>query len=275
MTPSVVTKPLSDLGSRWTQLPPLQTSTPLLEGATFLRRSLIPSLLQVRQFNQSHGIANVHIFETAVVYLPNSQPGGLPTESFMLGVLGSIELRLLRGLFEAIVGRLTTCKLEGQEIDAPELTAGSGLAFSVDGKMLAWFGTLSRKVRDAWKLDSELVVGEMNLDLVLGQFRAIPQLAVISPYPPIIRDLNLIVDEALRWSKFSEVIRSAAGPLLTNLSYLETYRDAKKDGAGKKRFLVSLALQSPSQTLTSDQADSIVANVISAVEQQFGAKLLA
>jgi phenylalanyl-tRNA synthetase beta chain len=274
LTPSVVTKTLSDVASPWTKLPPLQTSTPLLEGATFLRRSLIPSLLQVRLFNQSHALADVNMFETAVVYLPSDQPGGLPSEHFMMGILGSMEPRVLRGLIESILDRLTTMSAETQEYESAELSPGTGLAFTVSGKMFAWFGQLNRKIKDSWKLDADLLVGEINLDVVLQHFRSVPQLVAISPYPPIIRDLNLVVDEPLRWARFAEVIRKAAGPLLTKLSYLETYRDAKKDGPGKKRVLVSLALQSPTQTMTGEQADAIIEEVVKASEKHLSAKLL-
>ncbi len=275
LTPSVVTKALNDLASPWTALPSLQTSTPLLEGATYLRRSLIPSLLQVRLFNQSHALADVNMFETAVVYLPNNQPGGLPIEHFMMGILGSMEPRALRGLIEAILDRLTTIQAETREYESVEVSPGTGLAFVLDGKMFAWFGQLHRKIKDAWKVDADLMIGEINLDVVLQHFRSVPQLAVISPYPPIVRDLNLVVDEPLRWSRFAEVIREAAGPLLTKLSYLETYRDPKKDGPGKKRVLVSLALQSPTQTMTGEQADAIIADVVKASEKHLSAKLLA
>ena len=68
LTPSIVTKNLNDIGDSWNANPSWTTQTPLLEGATFLRRSLVPSLLQVRLFNQSQSQSQVNLFENLTRY---------------------------------------------------------------------------------------------------------------------------------------------------------------------------------------------------------------
>ena len=73
----------------------------------------------------------------------------------------------------------------------------------------------------------------------------------------------------------SEVVHASAGELLTNCIYRETYRDVKKDGDGKKRVLLSLILQSSTQTLTGQQADDVVAKVLLATKESFDASIVA
>ncbi len=75
-------------------------------------------------------------------------------------------------------------------------------------------------------------------------------------------------------NKLSATVERAAGKLLSQLLYRETYRDPKKDGPDKKRVLITLVLQSRDQTLTSDQADELIRNVITAAESTHAAKLL-
>jgi phenylalanyl-tRNA synthetase beta chain len=85
----------------------------------------------------------------------------------------------------------------------------------------------------------------------------------------------MIFDETVRWSQLAETILSAGGPLLRDLRYRETYRDAAKDGEGKKRILFSFAFQSDSRTLTSQEADDSRQQIIAACESKLGGKLIA
>jgi len=87
--------------------------------------------------------------------------------------------------------------------------------------------------------------------------------------------LNFILDESVRWGSLSQVVHNSAGELLTDCIYRETYRDAKKDGEGKKRVLLSLILQSTTQTLTGQQADDVVAKVLQATKESFDAAIVA
>ena len=299
LTPSVVNKQAGLYPSQWTsQSPsqsPLQTKVHLLEGATYLRRSLVPSLLQAYQLNQSQQQRDAALFETAVIYLPADKEGlpadkeglpadkegALPREQSTLGWVAPCDLRETSGMIEELIERVagyhraSNLQRTIEPIACVEIAEGSGLWFCLNGQRLAWSGQLSRSVRDAMKIDSELSVGELNLDLLLEHLQLVPTLEPLVTFPAIHRDLNFIVDEAIRWEKFSSTISQSAGLLLSDCLYRETYRDAKKDGAGKKRILLTLVLQSRQQTLTSEQADEVVQQVIDAATNSLAAKLLA
>ena len=62
---------------------PLVANTPMLEGADRLRRSLVPSLLDVRRINESLSNPTIELFETARIYL--AATGGLATRAAHAG----------------------------------------------------------------------------------------------------------------------------------------------------------------------------------------------
>ena len=101
-----------------------------------------------------------------------------------------------------------------------------------------------------------------------------PQLKPLSNFPFVSRDLNLVVDETVDWRSLATTLRHAAGTLLESLDYKETYRDPAKDGAGKKRLLVSVILRSSERTLTNEEADRVRQEIVAAAAQAHGAKLL-
>ena len=57
------------------------------------------------------------------------------------------------------------------------------------------------------------------------------------------------------------MIRSSAGPLLTDLTVLSVYRGQQLE-KGKKSIALGLQLQDTSRTLTDSEADALVARVI-------------
>jgi phenylalanyl-tRNA synthetase beta chain len=115
----------------------------------------------------------------------------------------------------------------------------------------------------------------VNIGLLIKLAKLIPQQRELSEYPPMSRDLNMIVDEAIRWSDLAATVRASAGPLLEGLRYQETYRDPAKDGANKKRLLFSLTLRSPERTLTGEEADAARDAVVAACKAKHQAVLLA
>ena len=95
-------------------------------------------------------------------------------------------------------------------------------------------------------------------------------------YPTIDRDLNLVVDEAVRWSDVAATIRAAGGPLTASFELKgDPFRDEKRLGPGKKSLLVALLLQSRERTLTSGEADDVRARIVEACGKNHGATLRA
>jgi len=277
MTPSLIGKSPTSSLSPWTKEDAMTTLIPLLEGANQLRRSLIPSLVAAKLYNQSQSNRDSQLFETANVYLPLTT--GLPGQQFNLGVIGLSDIRSVAGTFEEILDRgcgpeFMQAKLSKSMVEWNFLAPHSGIAWQVGGEMIAWVGQLNRSIVDAIKLDCEAAVGEMNLDMLLEHARLIPQLQPIVPFPTVERDLNLILDEATQWQAISATIQKAAGPLCINVAFREIYRDTSKDGAGKKRVLLSMHLRSDTETLTGEQADTVMQNVLSACQAEFQATIL-
>jgi phenylalanyl-tRNA synthetase beta chain len=277
LTPSLIGKSAASEISPWTSVDAMTTLVPLLEGAQQLRRSLIPSLIAARLYNQSQTNRDSKLFETANVYL--SRAAGMPIEQFNLGVIGSSDIRGILGAFEETIHRvcgpeLLVSGIVKTPVEWEFLAVHSGIRWQLGGHTVAWVGQLHRSIVDAVKLDTANAVGELNLDLLLQHARLVPQLQPIVPFPTIERDLNLIVDEPLQWQMLSETIQKAAGPLCIQVLFREIYRDTKRDGEGKKRILLSLHLRSATETLTSERADAVIQSVLEACTNAFQATLL-
>jgi phenylalanyl-tRNA synthetase beta chain len=267
MTPSLSPTTTESLLSPWTDAPPLETVTSMLEGARCLRRSLIPSLLVSHQANLAASGLSAELFEIAHVYLPQG-PTALPLEQKMLAWVSQRDYSETKGIVEALLARLgIDGKLTIGPFSAEHLEEATSASFWWKDQRVGIVGSVREQL-------GKVTVCELNLTLLLSKAELVPQHTPISPFPGIARDLNLIMDEQVRWSDLEQGIRSAAGPSLVGIDYRETYRDPTKDGANRKRILFSLRFQRPDATLSSSDADASVSSILEACERKFDAKLL-
>ncbi len=276
MTASVVPEDFEKFGSPWTEQPPLETEAPLLVGSRQLRRSLVPSLLAARYANQSQSIRNAQLYEAANVYLAGASTSDLPQQMSALGIVTAGDLQLVKGIVEEIIAQVvcrSTC-VAWQAVEHPLFAAGTLQQVILDGTVLGYVGLISRLAQDAASLDQSVAAAELNVDLLANALEEVRRTERVSLFPSMSRDLNFVVDESVRWDDFQQVCRKAASNLLQEVRYQETYRDTKKDGAAKKRLLLSLHFQSSDRTLTSEEVDADVARVIAAASAQCAAKLL-
>ncbi len=273
MTASVVPRAWCEAFSPWSDAPPLGCSTPMLKGADTLRKSLIPSLLEVRRINESVANNVIELFETARVYL--AQPSGLPREPWTLGVTSGRGFHFLKGVVESCLEMLhIPAPLVVTEAQLPLLESDQQCRLELGGRLLGFLGQVNANGLKQFALRGATTVLELDLGVLAAAASLIPQRQPLSDYPAIARDLNLIVEEELPWAQLERTIRDAAGPLLETLQFQEVYRDSKKDGAGKKRLLFSITLRSPARTMTNEEADVIRDQVVTACHQQHQAVLL-
>jgi phenylalanyl-tRNA synthetase beta chain len=103
----------------------------------------------------------------------------------------------------------------------------------------------------------------------------VPRAAALSEFPAISRDLNLVVDERVRWSDLEVTVKSAAGVDLERIQYRDTYRDRERLGAGKKSQLLTVIFRRASGTLAGAEADQIRDQIVAACQRAHGAVLRA
>ena len=273
LTPSVVGDDVPATFSPWSEGDDIRCHTPMLRGADRLRRSLVPSLLNARRINESLANPVIELFELAKVYLAGADRP--VEEQTMLSITSGEDFRHLKGVVEGLVAALNpTAQLEVVGTRQHLLDPARSCQLRFDGEVCGYLGQLSREGVERFDLRRPATVAELRLE-VLGQIaNLVPQHQQQSPYPAIDHDLNLIVDERVRWSDLAATVGSAGGECLERIAYRETYRNARKDGAGKKRLLLSISLRSADRTLTSDQAIDIRDRIVAACQDRHGAALL-
>ncbi len=284
VTASLVPQPWSDSFSPWTDTPPLRSSQPMLGvlekssqniGAVdLLRRSLVPSLLEVRRINEYRSNETIELFETAKVYLPRID-GTIPDQPTKMALVSGQDYFKIKGVIESLVQYVAPgTQISVKPCPHTLFDRDRSGEILINGQTLGWMGEVSKSGRKQFGLRSDATVGEIDLAILEKHAVLTVTHENQSPYPPVSRDFNFIVENAIHWADLESTVREAAGDLLESVIYRETFRDEAKDGPTKKRLLLSVVLRSNETTLTGEQAESVCQKIVADCKKDHSAALV-
>jgi phenylalanyl-tRNA synthetase beta chain len=273
-TLSAVEPTVSNAYSPWTDAAPLVAQMPVLRGANQLRRSLIPSLLTARRTNESLANPVVELFEVAKIYLPRA--GQLPSEERLISLTSGGGYHELKGVIETLLDEINHhVKLEAAPAEHPLFAKGRYAQLSANGESLGFLGEVSAAGLKQFELRGSASAAELKLATLVKLAELIPHYVKQPAHPAIERDLNLVVDEKVRWADLEGTVRAAGGALLEAVTYRDIYRDEKRLGPGKKSLLLAITLRAPEATLTSQEADAVTEAILAACKEKLAAALRA
>ena len=240
-----------------------------------LRQSLVPSMLGLRKTNQDRFNQNVRLAECSVVYI-NEKPGEIPRHLPLVSGILDGDFRSARGVVEALAEAL---RIEGLEFAEPPGDHGDWLDAEASaqvtlsgGAVLGFVGVPAQGLLDRHELKVRPLVFELRLDLLEQAACLDPHYEPVSKFPPVKRDLAVIVDDGLPWGRIESVIQELNLPDLEAVEFFDEYR-GRQIAKGKKSLAFSLAYRAFDRTLTNEDVDASQARLISALEQECGAEV--
>lgn len=275
MTISAVDEEWTDVFRPWSDAEPLRVSTPVLRRADCLRQTVVPSLLAARRNNEKLFNSVIELFEIASVYLPKE--GELPDQRRVLALTSGGSFLELKGVLETLINSIAPGNaISVEKFEDPLFATGRGCKIQVGDQVCGVLGEVSQEGLDKFELRGSSTVAELDLNVLTDHAVAIRTAKELSSYPPVGRDLNVVVDEAVSWSQIEKIVRSRSGELLESIQFQDdSYRDAKQLGEGKKSVLFSIQLRSATDTLTNEKADSIRDQIVVALGKEVGGTLRA
>jgi phenylalanyl-tRNA synthetase beta chain len=260
---------------------PVRLSNPVNKQLPLMRTSALPALLDVVRHNSNVGEKDLRLFEIGKVF---RKIGDVYSESWVLaGALTGQAERLRwdaparqmdffdgKGVLQALA--------EALHIDSPGACCYDGQLFEVGAKLtvageeLGIFGTLSRKVLDAWELDAPVFAFEIDLDRLVALCPDHRTYREMSRFPPARRDAALVLDESVAAGDVLSEIESAGEAILADARIFDVYR-GEQLGTGKKSLALSLTYMSSERTLTDAEVDEAHSRIVGRLEAKLGASL--
>jgi phenylalanyl-tRNA synthetase beta chain len=237
-----------------------------------MRQSLLPRVLEVTAENLKNAVG-VALFELGPVFLPKPKEklpdeprrialvlSGRRTDAAWDDPLGVDPPRYdffdLKGVVETLASDLHLPAVTfAPAKDVPHLHPGRAARLLVNGNPVGAFGELHPKVASAFKLaDRAVLVGEFDLEAILAGVPERFAYRPISPFPPVLRDVAVVVAEDVPAEKIETEARAAAGELLEDLRLFDVYR-GDSIPAGTKSLAYAITYRVPGRQLGDKEVD--------------------
>jgi len=287
---------------------PTVVANPVVEDAGLLRTTLLPGLLQALVRNERRGSRDLALFEIGAVFLPGADgrppaprlgTGGAPSEAdrkaldaalpdqpthVAVVLAGARDLpgwsqpgRPVGWADAVAAGRAVAAALGvGLSAVAAEQAPwhpGRCAALSVGELPVGYAGELHPRLVDALGLPAGAAAAELDLDALLA---AVPQVPVaaprISPYPPVARDVALVVGADVPAAEVAEALRAGAGPWLESLRLFDLYT-GEGIASDSRSLAYRLVLRATDRTLTDAEANAARDAAVAATAAATGARL--
>jgi phenylalanyl-tRNA synthetase beta chain len=241
-----------------------------------LRPSMLPGLLEAVRRNETVGNSGVKLFEIGSVFWirePGMGEDPAIAEARHVGIIGSTDYREVRGAVEALLESLDPAR-------AVRITANSAAGFARGAAgLIQWgqwpigyIGRVDKRIVDKLGLREAPIAAELYLELLINGAQWLPQVKELAKFPPVKRDLSLVVAEKVRYAQIQSLVAELKLPNLEAVEYVTTYR-GKPIAAGSKSVTLELVFRSETATLTSEEVESSVQRVVGAAKEKVGAEL--
>lgn len=252
---------------------------PLSIEKNTLRYSLVPSLMKVYDYNKSHNMKDISIFEIAKGFFLKDGEYGENNKLcilmsgeyyFDLGNTKIVDFYIIKGIIEEILDYLgynSRYSFIKDEFIPNELHPGISASINMQGKNIGFIG----KVHPSVTKDN-IYVCEINLDKLLENKISMNKYKDISKFLGMEKDLAFIVDKKVTNKEVMDVIKKAGGRLLTEIKLFDLYEGEKIDN-NKKSLAYNLKFEDFNKTLTDEEVMQVFNKIISDVEKKCNAIL--
>ena len=141
------------------------------------------------------------------------------------------------------------------------------------GKLLVEMGVISKNLLKASGIDGSVYYADLNWTALA---KAVRKNKVgykeISKYPPVSRDLALLIDKSVDFAQIEQIAYQTEKKLLKCVELFDVY-EGKNLPEGKKSYAVNFILQDEGKTLNDKQIDTVMNKLINNIKGKLGAEL--
>ncbi len=152
----------------------------------------------------------------------------------------------------------------------PALHPGKSAQIRLGEKVVGWLGELHPRWQQKADLPRSAVLFELDLDLLTA--RKLSAAGEISKYPPVRRDIAVVVADNVSVQALLEGMQAEKPFIVAEISLFDVYRGKGMED-GKKSLAFRVLLQDTEKTLTDAEADLAITKLLGILQNQFDAKL--
>lgn len=221
---------------------------PLTEDFTYMRLTLVPSLLKVLSENKK--TEKVKIFELSKIY--KQKDNELPQEQLTLSGLVKNEkanFYEIKGLLEQLLNDLGIKNF----VFKNSQKGGLGASLYIEKEYLG----------EIEVLDNNLIDFELNFEIILRYASLKKEYKPLSKFPPIVEDISAIVSDTVKTQDILEEIKRQS-ELINEVTLKDTFNDSRT---------FHIVYLHPERNLTNEEVSRVRQKIITSLKSAFNASI--
>ena len=249
---------------------------PMSVDKSVIRTTILPSLLNVYEYNKARNIKDINIYEISKTYDSNYNEdikvailmkGNYITNNWNNQSM-KVDFYILKGILENILNYLGFKNRYSFEVsNLNDMHPGMSAEILVDKEPIGFLGRIHPSVKK-----DEIYVLEFSLTKLIAKKVKPLKFKEVSKYPEVNKDVAFIVNKDIEAKSVIEQIKKSGGRLLTEVDVFDVYvgENVKED---EKSLAFALTFKDPSRTLSDEEVTKVFEKIINDVEEKLNAKL--
>jgi len=247
----------------------VEIENPVSAEFSYLRPSLIPNLLKAIGKNQKF-FKEIKIFEIGKVF-----PGlGKKEKKMLTGAITGDAFFEAKGIVDYLFEKLGIPKVWYDEFQpTPDNTQSSiwhlkkSAEIKVDHQEIGFLGEISPKIISALSLKERVIVFDLDFEKLANLASEEVIYQPVSPFPPVIRDISILVPRSVLVEEVLNKIENAGGELLIDVDLFDIF-EGENLPEDKKSLAFHLIFQAKDRVLNSQEVNEILQKIIEALENE-------
>lgn len=247
---------------------------PMSIDKSVVRTSIIPSLLNVYDYNKKRKVKDILLYEVAKTYDKSyneeSKIAGLLSGNYISNgwnFAKKVDFYVVKGIIEDLLdymGFKNRYSFTAGGVD--DLHPGISAKILLDKKEIGIIGRVHPKI-----LKDEVYVFEISLQALMTEIKPL-KYKEAPKYPSMEKDMAFILDKSIEAGKVIDIIKKAGGRILSDVTVFDVYEGENIDNS-KKSIAFKLNFMDINRTLNEEEVMQSFKKIIEKVESEFQAKL--
>lgn len=141
-----------------------------------------------------------------------------------------------------------------------------------NGKDIAVLGIVKHGILQKLDISGDVFFADINWTNLMKLTRKNKVVySKLSKFPPVSRDLALLVKSDVKFADIERIARSTEKKLLKSVELFDVY-EGKNIGEGMKSYAVNFILEDSEKTLTDERTDKVMKNIMNNLAHEIGAQ---
>lgn len=252
----------------------IKLPNPMSTDKSIIRTSILPSLINVYEYNKARNIKDILLYEIAktydINYVEDSKIAILMKGNYLINewqhTTTKCDFYCIKGIIENLLDYLGfKNRYSFVAATLPEMHPGISAKIVLDREEIGIIGRL----HPSYKKD-EIYIAELSMTKLYNKQIKPLKFKEASKYPEIVKDLAFVVNNETESETIKNQIKKSGGRLLNNVEVFDIYNNIEE---GKKSIAYKLTFKDANRTLADEEVMEIFNKIIKEVETKTEAKL--